>query len=77
MPKSETTKRETLSVNVFWPGEGYGMPDRVETIEQAHAAARRMAAQGYGDKSKSTKPNEIHIVRTIREVTVWTESNAD
>lgn len=63
--------RETITVNVFWPGEGYGIPDRVETLDQAHAAARRMAAMGYGANSTATKPNEIHIVRTTREVTVW------
>lgn len=70
------TIRETITVNVYWPGEGSGIPERVDTMEQAQSAARRLAAMDYGAKSKATKPNEIHIVRTVREVTIWRESNA-
>lgn len=73
----QMTKREELTVNVFWPGEGYGIPERVETMEEAYADARRLVAMGYGAKSKSTRPNEIHIVKVVRETTVWSESDGD
>lgn len=76
-----TASVETITVNIYWPGNGYGIPDRFASMEDAIAEAKRCVAAGYGPKSKSAHPNEIHIVKitrngntTTRETIIWTES---
>jgi hypothetical protein len=70
---------EKITVNIYWPGNGYGIPDRFASMEDAIAEAKRCIAAGYGPKSKCAQPNEIHITRTInqmnktfREIVVFT-----
>jgi hypothetical protein len=71
----EPKRTEKLSVAIYWPGEGYGHLRPVETMARASGVARRLIADGYGLASKSAKKNEIHIIRIVREVTVWSDDD--
>jgi hypothetical protein len=44
-------------------------------MARASGVARRLIADGYGLASKSAKKNEIHIIRIVREVTVWSDDD--
>lgn len=55
---------QRLEVAVWWPGEGYGSPTRVDSVEEAEHKADILRRMGYGDGK-----TEIHLIRTARTVT--------
>jgi hypothetical protein len=71
----EPKRTEKLTVAIYWPSEGYGMGQAVPTMEAAHVIAKQEAANGYGRESTLKRKTEIHIIRTVREVTVWSEDD--
>ncbi len=62
----EQTTEHTVQVAMYWPGEGYGIPADVATMEEAEAKAKSWADQKY-----HAGRAEIHIIETVRRVRVY------
>lgn len=58
---SESQWKETIKEAVYWSGEGYGIPSKYETREQAEAAARRSMMLGY---ERPDGKSRVHIIET-------------
>lgn len=63
--KERIETRSSIQVAYYWPGEGYGCPQMVETMEQA----RNVAAEWSKDAAKTNGKAVIHIIETQRTVT--------
>ena len=57
----------TYEVAIYWPGEhDYGTPDIARSMSEARRIAQNLARLGY-----STTSSEIHIIKTVRAITVY------
>jgi hypothetical protein len=62
-----TGERTTIQVAVYWPAEGYGIPKRVASLDEARATAAEWVRQGY-----NSGKSRIHIIETTRKCAEWT-----
>ena len=59
----------SISVAVYWPNEGYGIPKSVASMEEAQTVAAEWVKQGYG-----TGKSCIRILETTRTITDYVAS---
>lgn len=67
-PTPTVEREHRIEVAIYWPGEGYGIPKEVGSLDDARALAREWTKQGYG-----TGRNRIRIIETTRKWTEWTD----